>query len=135
MAALELSPSWCAAVPPKGIALSASSSATTAGDPIGFTMISRDLTESERIERELRDSQEYNRGLIESNIDALMTTDPLGTITDVNRQMCEMAGALALLHLFQNRKIARIPRLRDDVKFLSHAPHHGVVNVLEIRQP
>jgi PAS domain S-box-containing protein len=107
----------------------------SAGDPIGFTMISRDLTESERIERELRDSQEYNRGLIESNIDALMTTDPLGTITDVNRQMCEMAGALALLHLFQNRKIARIPRLRDDVKFLSHAPHHGVVNVLEIRQP
>ena len=60
--------------------------------PIGFTMISRDLTESERIERELRESQEYNRGLIESNIDALMTTDSLGTITDVNRQMCEMTG-------------------------------------------
>jgi PAS domain S-box-containing protein len=64
-----------------------------AGAPIGFTMISRDLTESERIERELRESQEYNRGLIESNIDALMTTDPLGIITDVNRQMCEMTGA------------------------------------------
>jgi PAS domain S-box-containing protein len=63
-----------------------------AGNPIGFTMISRDLTEKERIERELRESQEYNRGLIESNIDALMTTDPLGVITDVNRQMCEMSG-------------------------------------------
>jgi PAS domain S-box-containing protein len=63
-----------------------------AGHPTGFTMISRDLTESERIERELRESQEYNRGLIESNIDALMTTDPLGIITDVNRQMCEMTG-------------------------------------------
>jgi PAS domain S-box-containing protein len=62
------------------------------GAPIGFTMISRDLTESEQIERELRESQEYNRGLIESNIDALMTTDPLGIITDVNRQMCEMTG-------------------------------------------
>jgi PAS domain S-box-containing protein len=62
------------------------------GEPLGFTMISRDLTESERIERELRESQEYNRGLIESNIDALMTTDPLGIITDVNRQMCEMTG-------------------------------------------
>ncbi|HKQ60064.1 MAG TPA: PAS domain S-box protein [Candidatus Polarisedimenticolaceae bacterium] len=62
------------------------------GRPSGFTMISRDLTESERIERELRESQEYNRGLIESNIDALMTTDPLGIITDVNRQMCEMTG-------------------------------------------
>jgi PAS domain S-box-containing protein len=63
-----------------------------AGEPIGFTMISRDLTESERIERALRESQEYNRGLIESNIDALMTTDPLGVITDVNRQMCHMTG-------------------------------------------
>jgi PAS domain S-box-containing protein len=64
-----------------------------AGQPTGFTMISRDLTESERIERELRESQEYNRGLIESNIDALMTTDPLGIITDVNRQMCEITGS------------------------------------------
>jgi PAS domain S-box-containing protein len=34
----------------------------------------------------------YNRGLIESNIDALMTTDPLGIISDVNRQMCEITG-------------------------------------------
>ncbi len=63
-----------------------------AGVPIGFTMISRDLTESERIEGELRESQEYNRGLIESNIDALMTTDPIGVISDVNRQMCEVTG-------------------------------------------
>src|SRR5579859_371920 len=63
-----------------------------AGKPIGFTMISRDLTESQRILRELRESQDYNRGLIESNIDALMTTDPLGIISDVNRQMCEMTG-------------------------------------------
>jgi PAS domain S-box-containing protein len=62
------------------------------GDYLGFTMISRDLTYSHQIERELRESQEYNRGLIESNIDALMTTDPLGLITDVNRQMCEMTG-------------------------------------------
>jgi len=52
----------------------------------------RDITESQRILRQLRESQEYNRGLIESNIDALMTTDPLGLITDVNRMMCEMSG-------------------------------------------
>ena len=52
----------------------------------------RDISETRRIVRELRESQEYNRGLIESNIDALMTTDPLGIITDVNRMMCEMVG-------------------------------------------
>ena len=62
------------------------------GKPIGFTMISQDLTESQRLLRDLRESQEYNRGLIESNIDALMTTDPLGVISDVNLQMCEMTG-------------------------------------------
>ena len=62
------------------------------GQPIGYTMISRDLTHAQQIERDLRDSQEYNRGLIESNVDALMTTDPLGIITDVNRQMCMITG-------------------------------------------
>ena len=62
------------------------------GNPVGFTMISRDLTEAQHILTELKESQEYNRGLIESNIDALMTTDPLGVISDVNRQMCEMTG-------------------------------------------
>jgi PAS domain S-box-containing protein len=62
------------------------------GQPVGFTMISQDLTESQRILEELKESHEYNRGLIESNIDALMTTDPLGIISDVNRQMCEMTG-------------------------------------------
>ena len=62
------------------------------GSPIGFTMISRDLTESQRILQDLKESQEYNRGLIESNIDALMTTDTLGVISDVNLQMCEMTG-------------------------------------------
>ncbi len=42
-----------------------------AGHPTGFTMISRDLTESERIERELRESQEElrdkNEQLVEQN--------------------------------------------------------------------
>jgi PAS domain S-box-containing protein len=62
------------------------------GKPIGFTMISQDLTESQRILEELKESHEYNRGLNESPIDALMTADTLGLITDVNRQMCEITG-------------------------------------------
>ena len=36
--------------------------------------------------------QSYTRSLIESNIDALMTTDPLGIITDVNQQMEALTG-------------------------------------------
>ena len=35
----------------------------------------------------MRDQQFYTRSLIESNIDAIMTTDPSGIITDVNKQM------------------------------------------------
>jgi PAS domain S-box-containing protein len=55
-------------------------------------MISRDLTASQQIQRELRDSHEYTRGLVEANIDAMIATDPLGIITDVNRQMCALTG-------------------------------------------
>ena len=72
------------------------------GKPLGFTMISHDLTESQRVLEELSESQrlldellesrECNRGLIESSLDALMITDVQGFISDVNRQMCSMSG-------------------------------------------
>ncbi len=64
----------------------------TAGKIAGIFAAARDITAQKRLEQELREQQAYNRGLIESNIDALMTTDPLGIITDVNRQMCEVTG-------------------------------------------
>ncbi|MCI4351585.1 MAG: PAS domain-containing protein, partial [Thermoplasmata archaeon] len=63
-----------------------------AGIPIGFLLVSKDITGDERLRQQLVDSEEYNRGLIESNIDALATTDTLGIITDVNRQMEETTG-------------------------------------------
>jgi PAS domain S-box-containing protein len=43
--------------------------------------------EREKLDQRLRDLQFYTRSLFESNIDALMTTDPSGIITDVNNQM------------------------------------------------
>jgi PAS domain S-box-containing protein len=48
--------------------------------------------EQEKLDQRLRDQQFYTRSLIESNIDALMTTDPLGIITDVNKQMEALTG-------------------------------------------
>ena len=39
-----------------------------------------------------RDQHFYTRSLIESNIDALMTTDAFAIITDVNRQMVTLSG-------------------------------------------
>ena len=64
------------------------------GAIIGYLLIGTDNTarklveaEQKKAEQRLRDQQFYTRSLIESNIDALMTTDPKGIITDVNRQM------------------------------------------------
>jgi PAS domain S-box-containing protein len=61
---------------------------------IGYLLIGTDNTarklveaEQQKLDQRLRDQQFYTRSLIESNIDALMTTDPAGIITDVNKQM------------------------------------------------
>ncbi len=62
------------------------------GKPLGILAAARDITEQKTLEQQLRDQQFYSRSLIESNIDALMTTDPLGIITDVNQQMEALTG-------------------------------------------
>jgi PAS domain S-box-containing protein len=69
------------------------------GDIIGYLLIGTDNTARQEVEAErkkldqrLRDQQFYTRSLIESNIDALVTTDPLGIITDVNKQMEALTG-------------------------------------------
>ena len=61
---------------------------------IGYLLIGTDNTARKLVEEEqkksdqrLRDQQFYTRSLIEANIDAIMTTDPSGIITDVNKQM------------------------------------------------
>ena len=66
---------------------------------IGYLLIGTDNTARKLVEEEqqksdqrLRDQQFYTRSLIESNIDALMTTDPDGVITDVNKQMEALTG-------------------------------------------
>ena len=64
------------------------------GGIIGYLLIGTDNTarklveaEQRKLDQRLRDQQFYTRSLIESNIDAIMTTDPSGIITDVNKQM------------------------------------------------
>jgi PAS domain S-box-containing protein len=67
---------------------------------IGYLLIGTDNTARKRVESErkkldqrLRDQQFYTRSLIESNSDALMTTDPSGIISDVNKQMEALTGS------------------------------------------
>ena len=67
---------------------------------IGYLLIGTDNTVRKQVEAErmlldqrIRDQQFYTRSLIESNIDALITTDPRGIITDINRQMEILTGS------------------------------------------
>ncbi len=62
------------------------------GQVIGAVLVFRDVTGEYAVQKALRDQQFYTRSLIESNIDALMTTDPSGIITDVNNQMETLTG-------------------------------------------
>jgi PAS domain S-box-containing protein len=66
---------------------------------IGYLLIGTDNTARKQVEEErmkldqrVRDQHFYTRSLIESNIDALMTTDPRGIITDVNKQTEALTG-------------------------------------------
>jgi PAS domain S-box-containing protein len=66
---------------------------------IGYLLIGTDNTARKLVEEEqkksdqrLRDQQFYTRSLIESNVDALMTIDPAGIITDVNKQTEALTG-------------------------------------------
>jgi PAS domain S-box-containing protein len=66
---------------------------------IGYLLIGTDNTARKQVEAEqkvldqrLRDQQFYTRSLIESNIDAIMTIDPSGIVTDVNKQMEVLTG-------------------------------------------
>jgi PAS domain S-box-containing protein len=63
-----------------------------AGQALGILAGAREISAQKQLEQQLRDSQVYTRSLIESNIDALVTTDPVGVITDVNQQMEAMTG-------------------------------------------
>jgi len=78
-------------------------SVTALRDPqdaiIGYLLIGTDNTVRQQIEEErkkldqrLRDQHFYTRSLIESNVDALMATDPRGIITDVNKQTEALTG-------------------------------------------
>jgi PAS domain S-box-containing protein len=69
------------------------------GVVIGSLLIGTDNTARKQVEAEqalldqrLRDQQFYTRSLIEANIDALITTDLNGVISDVNHQMEAITG-------------------------------------------
>jgi PAS domain S-box-containing protein len=64
----------------------------SSGKILGFLEIARDITEKLRLEKELRETKEYLENIVQSSVDAIVTTDPKGRITFVNKAMEAMVG-------------------------------------------
>ena len=62
------------------------------GKTLGFVEIARDITEKIALEKELWKTKDQLENIIQSSVDAIVTTDPKGKITFVNRAFEEMVG-------------------------------------------
>src|SRR3984957_18355772 len=62
------------------------------GHPIGFLLMSEDISEKKLVEEQLRSASQYSRSLIEASRDPLVTISPEGKITDVNEATIRVTG-------------------------------------------
>jgi len=62
------------------------------GKFVGIVEDFKDITERKQAEEEIRELQRYNRGLIEVNLDPLLTFDHKGVIMDVNGATIKATG-------------------------------------------
>ena len=62
------------------------------GHPIGFLLMSNDISEKKRAEEQLRSASQYARSLVEASLDPLVTISPEGKITDVNEATVKVTG-------------------------------------------
>ena len=62
------------------------------GHPIGFLLMSNDISEAKLAEDQLRAASEYGRSLIEASRDPLVTISAEGKITDVNEATIRVTG-------------------------------------------
>jgi len=62
------------------------------GNPIGYLLMSSDISEKKQAEEQIRSASEYARSLIEASVDPLVTISPEGKITDVNEATIKVTG-------------------------------------------
>ena len=60
--------------------------------PVGFLLMSHDISDKELAERQLRSTARYSRSLIEASLDPQVTISPAGMITDVNEAASRLTG-------------------------------------------
>jgi PAS domain S-box-containing protein len=63
-----------------------------AGNPIGYLLMSSDISEKKQAEERLRSASQYSRSLIEASLDPLVTISTAGKITDVNEATIKVTG-------------------------------------------
>jgi PAS domain S-box-containing protein len=62
------------------------------GHPIGFLLMSEDISEKRLVEEQVRSASQYARSLIEASRDPLVTISAEGKITDVNEATIRVTG-------------------------------------------
>lgn len=62
------------------------------GRPIGYLLMSSDISEKKRAEEQSKQSSQYARSLIEASLDPLVTISADGKITDVNEATIKVTG-------------------------------------------
>ncbi|MFZ3166679.1 MAG: PAS domain S-box protein [Candidatus Methanoperedens sp.] len=62
------------------------------GNPIGYLLMSNDISEKKQADEQLRQASQYARSLIEASLDPLVTISPEGKITDVNEATIKVTG-------------------------------------------
>ncbi len=63
-----------------------------AGNPIGYLLMSSDISEKRQAEEKLRSASQYARSLVEASLDPLVTISADGKITDVNEATIKVTG-------------------------------------------
>jgi len=62
------------------------------GNPVGYLLMSSDISEKKQAEQQLQFASQYARSLIEASLDPLVTISPEGRITDVNEATVKVTG-------------------------------------------
>jgi PAS domain S-box-containing protein len=62
------------------------------GHPIGYLLMSTDISDKKQAEAQLRSASQYARSLVEASLDPLVTISPQGKITDVNEATAKVTG-------------------------------------------